>query len=191
MGGLGPGQSCHRHRQNYRPFAKASEVPSRCARTSRTTSTWRAGGLRFTLRFGRESRGLPQDAPFDFEGRRSRTHNALGLALAKKRNFFWFTSECYGDPEISPQHRNTGVTSTHRTSRVYDEAKRYAGSDDHGVPSLSRRGTLASSALQHYGPRMRLNDGRALRNFVFQALERQAAHDLWRRKTDAQFLLRQ
>src|SRR6267142_4817475 len=72
MGGLGARQSGHRHRHEYLAFAKASEVPSCALGRLELHRRGGAGGLRSTLRFARESRGLPQDAHSNFEGRSSR-----------------------------------------------------------------------------------------------------------------------
>ncbi|MGA2483136.1 MAG: UDP-glucuronic acid decarboxylase family protein [Candidatus Acidiferrales bacterium] len=103
------------------------------------------------------------------------THNALGLALAKRAKFLLAsTSECYGDPEVSPQNEEYwGHVNPIGPRGVYDEAKRYAEAMTmayhrvHGVDSRIVR------IFNTYGPRMRLNDGRALPNFVYQALSGQ------------------
>src|ERR1700681_4394662 len=100
------------------------------------------------------------------------TQNALELALRKKAKFFMAsTSECYGDPEISPQKEEYwGHVNSVGPRAVYDEAKRFseamtmAYQRHHGVDTRIVR------IFNTYGPRMRLNDGRALPNFVFQAL---------------------
>ncbi|MGH9725559.1 MAG: UDP-glucuronic acid decarboxylase family protein [Candidatus Acidiferrales bacterium] len=100
------------------------------------------------------------------------THNALGLALAKKAKFFLAsTSECYGDPEISPQPETYwGRVNPIGPRGVYDEAKRFSEAmtmayyRHHGVDTRIVR------IFNTYGPRMRLNDGRALPNFLYQAL---------------------
>lgn len=100
------------------------------------------------------------------------THNTLGLALAKKAKYFLAsTSECYGDPEVSPQNESYwGHVNPIGPRGVYDEAKRYAEAmtmayhRTHGVNMHIVR------IFNTYGPRMRLNDGRALPNFLYQAL---------------------
>jgi dTDP-glucose 4,6-dehydratase len=100
------------------------------------------------------------------------THNALGLALAKKAKFLLAsTSECYGDPEVSPQPETYwGHVNPIGPRGVYDEAKRFseaitmAYQRHHGVDTRIVR------IFNTYGPRMRLNDGRALPNFLYQAL---------------------
>jgi dTDP-glucose 4,6-dehydratase len=100
------------------------------------------------------------------------THNTLGLALAKKAKYLLAsTSECYGDPQISPQPESYwGHVNPIGPRGVYDEAKRFAEAmvmayhRYHGVDAHIVR------IFNTYGPRMRLNDGRALPNFVHQAL---------------------
>lgn len=103
------------------------------------------------------------------------TQNALELALRKNARFFMAsTSECYGDPEMSPQKEEYwGHVNSVGPRSVYDEAKRFSEAltmayhRHHGVDTRIVR------IFNTYGPRMRLNDGRALPNFVFQALSGQ------------------
>jgi dTDP-glucose 4,6-dehydratase len=103
------------------------------------------------------------------------TQNALELALRKKAKFFMAsTSECYGDPEMSPQKEEYwGHVNSVGPRSVYDEAKRFSEAltmayhRHHGVDTHIVR------IFNTYGPRMRLNDGRALPNFVYQALSGQ------------------
>ena len=100
------------------------------------------------------------------------THNTLGVALAKKAKYLLAsTSECYGDPEVRPQPETYwGHVNPIGLRGVYDEAKRFAEAmvmayhREHGVDTRIVR------IFNTYGPRMRLNDGRAVPNFVFQAL---------------------
>jgi dTDP-glucose 4,6-dehydratase len=102
------------------------------------------------------------------------TMNALELALAKKAKFFISsTSECYGDPSVSPQSEEYwGNVNPVGPRSVYDEAKRFSEAltmayhRHHGVDTHIVR------IFNTYGPRMRLNDGRALPNFVYQALSK-------------------
>src|SRR5712692_6835051 len=103
------------------------------------------------------------------------THNALGLALAKNAKFFLAsTSECYGDPEISPQHEEYwGHVNPVGPRGVYDEAKRYAEAMTMAYHRFHKVDTRIVRIFNTYGPRMRLNDGRALPNFVYQALSGQ------------------
>jgi dTDP-glucose 4,6-dehydratase len=100
------------------------------------------------------------------------TGNALGLARAKKAKFLQAsTSECYGDPDVSPQPETYwGHVNPIGPRSVYDEAKRFSEAltmayhRHHGVDTRIVR------IFNTYGPRMRLNDGRALPNFFYQAL---------------------
>lgn len=100
------------------------------------------------------------------------THNTLGLALAKKAKYFLAsTSECYGDPEVSPQPETYwGHVNPIGPRGVYDEAKRYAEAMVMAYHRYHGVNTRIVRIFNTYGPRMRLNDGRALPNFVYQAL---------------------
>ena len=100
------------------------------------------------------------------------THNALGLALAKKSKFLLAsTSECYGDPEVSPQSEDYwGHVNPIGPRGVYDEAKRFAEAMTMAYHRAHGVDTRIVRIFNTYGPRMRLNDGRALPNFVHQAL---------------------
>jgi len=104
------------------------------------------------------------------------TQNALELALRKKAKFFMAsTSECYGDPEISPQKEEYwGHVNSVGPRAVYDEAKRFSEAMTMAYHRHHRVDTRIVRIFNTYGPRMRLNDGRALPNFVFQALSGQA-----------------
>ena len=100
------------------------------------------------------------------------THNALGLALAKgARLLLASTSEVYGDPQVHPQTEDYwGHVNPIGPRGVYDEAKRFAEAmvmayhRSHGVDTRIVR------IFNTYGPRMRLNDGRVVPNFIAQAL---------------------
>jgi dTDP-glucose 4,6-dehydratase len=100
------------------------------------------------------------------------TQNALELALAKKAKFFLAsTSECYGDPEVSPQHEEYwGHVNPIGPRGVYDEAKRFSEAMTMAYHRYHKVDTHIVRIFNTYGPRMRLNDGRALPNFVHQAL---------------------
>jgi dTDP-glucose 4,6-dehydratase len=100
------------------------------------------------------------------------THNSLGLALAKKAKYLLAsTSECYGDPQISPQPESYwGHVNPIGPRGVYDEAKRYAEAMVMAYHRFHGVDTHIVRIFNTYGPRMRLNDGRALPNFVYQAL---------------------
>ena len=100
------------------------------------------------------------------------THNALGLALAKKARFFLAsTSECYGDPDVSPQPESYwGRVNSIGPRSVYDEAKRFSEALTMAYCRYHNVNTRIVRIFNTYGPRMRLNDGRALPNFLYQAL---------------------
>jgi dTDP-glucose 4,6-dehydratase len=103
------------------------------------------------------------------------THNSLGLALVKKAKYFLAsTSECYGDPQISPQPESYwGHVNPIGPRGVYDEAKRFAEAMVMAYHRFHGVDTHIVRIFNTYGPRMRLNDGRALPNFVYQALRGQ------------------
>ncbi|HTW23706.1 MAG TPA: UDP-glucuronic acid decarboxylase family protein [Candidatus Baltobacteraceae bacterium] len=100
------------------------------------------------------------------------THNTLGLAMAKKAKFMLAsTSECYGDPEVSPQPETYwGHVNPVGPRGVYDEAKRFAEAITMAYHRYHGVDTHIVRIFNTYGPRMRLNDGRALPNFLYQAL---------------------
>jgi dTDP-glucose 4,6-dehydratase len=100
------------------------------------------------------------------------THNALGLALAKKARFLLAsTSECYGDPDVSPQPESYwGHVNPVGPRSVYDESKRFAEAITMAYYRYHGVNTRIVRIFNTYGPRMRLNDGRALPNFLYQAL---------------------
>ncbi|GAC1619551.1 MAG: SDR family oxidoreductase [Candidatus Acidiferrum sp.] len=100
------------------------------------------------------------------------TMNALELAREKKAKFLIAsTSECYGDPEVSPQHEDYwGNVNPVGPRSVYDEAKRFSEAVTMAYHRHYGLDTRIVRIFNTYGPRMRLNDGRALPNFVFQAL---------------------
>lgn len=100
------------------------------------------------------------------------TYNALLLAEQKKARFLLAsTSECYGDPEISPQPETYwGRVNSVGPRSVYDEAKRFSEAMTMAFHRHRGVDTRIVRIFNTYGPRMRLNDGRALPNFVYQAL---------------------
>jgi len=99
------------------------------------------------------------------------THNTLGLALAKGAKYLLAsTSECYGDPEVTPQSEGYwGHVNPIGPRGVYDEAKRFAEALTMAYHRYHRVDSRISRIFNTYGPRMRLNDGRVLPNFVYQA----------------------
>jgi dTDP-glucose 4,6-dehydratase len=100
------------------------------------------------------------------------TQHALELALVKKAKFLLAsTSECYGDPEVSPQPESYwGHVNPIGPRGVYDEAKRFSEAMTMAYHRYHDVDTRIVRIFNTYGPRMRLNDGRALPNFVYQAL---------------------
>ena len=100
------------------------------------------------------------------------TQNALDLARAKKAKFFIAsTSECYGDPDVTPQPETYwGNVNSIGPRAVYDEAKRFGEAMTMAYHRYFEVDTHIVRIFNTYGPRMRLNDGRALPNFVHQAL---------------------
>lgn len=100
------------------------------------------------------------------------THNALGLAKAKKaRLLLASTSEVYGDPLIHPQNEEYwGNVNPIGMRGVYDEAKRFAEAMVMAYHRYHNVDTRIVRIFNTYGPRMRLDDGRALPTFMGQAL---------------------
>jgi dTDP-glucose 4,6-dehydratase len=100
------------------------------------------------------------------------TYNALRLAEEKKSKFLMAsTSECYGDPEVSPQPETYwGHVNPVGPRSVYDEAKRFSEALTMSFHRARGVDTRIVRIFNTYGPRMRLNDGRALPNFLYQAL---------------------
>ena len=103
------------------------------------------------------------------------TMNTLELAQSKGAKFLLAsTSECYGDPDVSPQSESYwGHVNPVGPRSVYDEAKRFAEAITMAYHRYHDVDTHIVRIFNTYGPRMRLNDGRALPNFVFQALSGQ------------------
>jgi dTDP-glucose 4,6-dehydratase len=100
------------------------------------------------------------------------THNCLGLALAKKaRILVASTSEIYGDPLEHPQTESYwGNVNPVGPRGVYDEAKRFQEAMTMAYHTFHGVETRIVRIFNTYGPRMRLNDGRALPAFIGQAL---------------------
>jgi dTDP-glucose 4,6-dehydratase len=103
------------------------------------------------------------------------THNALGLAKAKGARFLLAsTSEIYGDPLEHPQTEEYwGNVNTIGPRGVYDEAKRFAEAITMAYQRFHGLETRIVRIFNTYGPRMRLNDGRVVPNFIKQALTNQ------------------
>jgi dTDP-glucose 4,6-dehydratase len=100
------------------------------------------------------------------------THNCLGLARAQNAKFMLAsTSEIYGDPEVHPQFETyPGNVDPIGTRAVYDEAKRFAESLTMAYHRFHNVDTRIVRIFNTYGPRMDLEDGRALPNLLKQAL---------------------
>lgn len=100
------------------------------------------------------------------------THNALGIALAKKARFFLAsTSEVYGDPLVHPQPESYwGNVNPIGPRGVYDEAKRFAEAMTMAYHRFHGVDTRIVRIFNTYGPRMRPRDGRVVSNFIVQAL---------------------
>jgi dTDP-glucose 4,6-dehydratase len=100
------------------------------------------------------------------------THKALGLALAKRARFLLAsTSEVYGDPQVHPQAEDYwGNVNPVGMRGVYDEAKRFAEAMTMAYHRYHGVDTRIARIFNTFGPRMRLDDGRAVPNFITQAL---------------------
>ncbi|MDD9956386.1 MAG: SDR family oxidoreductase [Anaerolineaceae bacterium] len=100
------------------------------------------------------------------------THNALGLARARGARFLLAsTSEVYGDPKVHPQHESyVGHVDTLGPRGVYDNAKRYAEALTMAFHRVHGIDTRIVRIFNTYGPRMRLEDGRVVPNFIAQSL---------------------
>ena len=103
------------------------------------------------------------------------TQNALDLAARHDARFVQAsTSEVYGDPQVHPQREDYwGHVNPNGPRSVYDEAKRYA----EALTAAYRRNGVNTGLIRifnTYGPRMRLDDGRVVTNFITQALNGEA-----------------
>ncbi len=104
------------------------------------------------------------------------THNALGLAKEKKATFMLAsTSEVYGDPQVRPQPESYwGNVNPIGPRGVYDEAKRFAEALTMAYHRFHKMPVRIVRIFNTYGPRMRKKDGRAVPNFISQALNGRA-----------------
>ncbi|MFQ5682038.1 MAG: UDP-glucuronic acid decarboxylase family protein [Candidatus Binatia bacterium] len=103
------------------------------------------------------------------------THNALGLAKAKKALFLLAsTSEVYGDPLVRPQREDYwGNVNPVGPRGVYDEAKRFAEALTMAYHRYHSLNTRIVRIFNTYGPRMRIADGRVVPSFISQALRKE------------------
>jgi len=101
------------------------------------------------------------------------THNTLGLALAKKAKYVLAsTSEVYGDPLLNPQPESYwGNVNCVGIRGCYDESKRFAEALAMAYHRIHKLDTKIVRIFNTYGPRMRKDDGRAVPNFINQALK--------------------
>jgi dTDP-glucose 4,6-dehydratase len=101
------------------------------------------------------------------------THNTLGLALAKDARFLLAsTSEVYGDPMVHPQEESYwGNVNPVGPRGVYDESKRFAEALTMAYHRYHGVDTRIVRIFNTYGPRMRVDDGRVVPNFISQALQ--------------------
>ncbi len=104
------------------------------------------------------------------------THNALGLAKAKKAVFLLAsTSEVYGDPLVHPQKETYwGNVNPVGPRGVYDEAKRFAEAMTMAYHTYHHLDAKIIRIFNTYGPRMRPRDGRAIPEFIAAALKNEA-----------------
>ncbi|MBK6326605.1 MAG: SDR family oxidoreductase [Chloroflexi bacterium] len=100
------------------------------------------------------------------------THNTLGLAKVKEARYLLAsTSEVYGDPQVNPQPETYwGNVNPIGPRGVYDEAKRFSEAMVLAYQRYHGLETRIVRIFNTYGPRMRLNDGRVVPNFIYQAL---------------------
>lgn len=100
------------------------------------------------------------------------THNALGLAKVKKAKFILAsTSEVYGDPLVHPQSEiYWGNVNPVGVRGCYDESKRFAEAITMAYHRVHKIDTKIARIFNSYGERMRINDGRVIPNFIYQAL---------------------
>jgi len=100
------------------------------------------------------------------------THNALGSAKKKKAEFMLAsTSEVYGDPLVHPQPESyRGNVNCVGVRACYDEAKRFAEAMTMAYHRTHKIDTKIARIFNSYGERMRINDGRVIPNFIYQAI---------------------
>ncbi len=101
------------------------------------------------------------------------THNALGLAKEKKAVFLLAsTSEIYGDPLVHPQTETYwGHVNCVGVRGCYDESKRFAEALTMAYHRIHKIDTRIARIFNTYGPRMRIQDGRVVPNFIYQSLK--------------------
>lgn len=102
------------------------------------------------------------------------THNCLGIAKAKRANFFLAsTSEVYGDPTVHPQTEEYwGNVNSVGVRACYDESKRAAEALTYAYMRQHQLGIRVARIFNTYGPYMHPDDGRVVSNFIVQALQK-------------------
>jgi dTDP-glucose 4,6-dehydratase len=100
------------------------------------------------------------------------THNCLGLAKAKRARFLLAsTSEVYGDPQLHPQPESyPGNVNPVGPRGVYDEAKRFAEAMTMAYHRYHGLSVRIARIFNTFGPRMRIEDGRVISNFLVQSI---------------------
>ena len=100
------------------------------------------------------------------------TINTLGLAKAKNAKYLLTsTSEVYGDPQVSPQPETYwGNVNPNGVRSMYDEAKRFAEAAVASYNRIYNLDTRIVRLFNTYGPKMKINDGRVVTNFISQAI---------------------
>ena len=103
------------------------------------------------------------------------THNSIGVARANNARFLLAsTSEIYGDPQVHPQDENYwGHADPIGFRSVYDEAKRFAEALTMAYHRYHNLDTRIVRIFNTFGPRMRLDDGRVVPNFLLQAIKKE------------------
>ena len=101
------------------------------------------------------------------------TINTLGLAKAKNAKYLLTsTSEIYGNPEISPQPETYwGRVNPNGVRSMYDEAKRFSEAAVSSYNRIYNIDTRIVRLFNKYGPKMKIDDGRVVTNFIYQALK--------------------
>ncbi len=119
------------------------------------------------------------------------TMHALDIARRYAAKYFISsTSECYGDPLEHPQKETYwGNVNPIGPRSVYDESKRFSEALTMAYHRYYKVDTRIVRIFNTYGPRMQLNDGRVVPNFMKQALLGEEAHHLWHGFADAELLL--
>ena len=102
----------------------------------------------------------------------SGTINTLGLAKAKNAKYLLTsTSEIYGNPKVSPQSETYwGNVNPNGPRSMYDEAKRFSEAAVSSYNRIYNLNTRIVRLFNTYGPKMKIDDGRVVTNFIFQAL---------------------